>query len=183
MTYLACYFFWWINLLCLRSVPLLFLVFIPYGIYSDTWMVRCTNRVLHVMTTMLYILAYRELIILSLVGIDVWSCNTTIYRYVYMMIDEDGVLISGVYLGLFFLTVELCPTIGGGSLHLHCIFPIWSGSLKYIFLSMHCWLCDYLGWPTDNWYTYFAWLFLILLMLRCTWCITLGLFHGFLNLL
>ena len=76
---------------------------------------------------MIYLLAYCELLILSLVGIVVCGFNKNIYRYVCKMIGGNGVFIVGVDLELLLLAVEICPVIGGGSLYLHCIVPLCSG--------------------------------------------------------
>ena len=39
-------------------------------------------------------------------------------------IGGDVLLISKLYLGLLLLDEVFCPTIGGGSLYLHCIVPL-----------------------------------------------------------
>ena len=51
---------------------------IPYGIFSDTWLVQCTSRILHVVPLMSYLLAYCLLLLLSLVGLVVCGCIQTI---------------------------------------------------------------------------------------------------------
>ena len=56
----------------------LFLGCMPYGICSVPLMVLCTIQILHVVPTMLYNLAYHELLFLYLVGIIVCDCNTII---------------------------------------------------------------------------------------------------------
>ena len=132
---------------------------------------------------MLYLLTYCELLLLSLVGLAVGGCNITLRIYVCMLLCGYGVLIFGLYLVLLFLVVPFCPTIVGGSIHLHGIVPLLSGSLKYGFLSMHFWICDYLEEPTINWYPWLSWKLLMLLMLHFTLCGTLVWLHGILNLL
>ena len=171
------------TILCLRSVLLLFLGCMNYGICSAPWMVQCTSRVLHVVSTMPYLFAYCALLLLYLVGLLVCSFNQTIHIYVCKLMGGYEVLISGVSSYLFFLAVVICPTIGDGSLNLHYIVLLWSGSWISGFLSMHCCPCDYLGGWTGNWYPWFSWPFLQLSILCCLWYGTLGWFRGFLSLL
>ena len=68
---------------------------------------------------MLYILAYCELLIFLMVVLEVFGCNKTLHIYVCKPLCVDGVLVSGVDLGLLLLAVALCTTIGGGVFHLH----------------------------------------------------------------
>ena len=99
------------SLLCLRSVPLLFWVCMPYVIFSDPWLVRCTIRILRVVPMMSYILAYCVLLILSLVGIEVCCCSQILQIFVCKLIGGDEFLNLGVYSDLFLLAVVICPTI------------------------------------------------------------------------
>ena len=73
---------------------------------------------------MTYILAYCELLLLSLVGIAVCGCIQNLHRYVCKLIGSDEVLVVRVDSELFLLAVVTCHTIGGGSFHLHCIVLI-----------------------------------------------------------
>ena len=123
------------------------------------------------------------LLLLYLMGIVVCGFNQTIHRYVCNLIGGDEVLISREGSYLLLLAVVICPTIGDGSLHLHCIVLLWSGYGIYVFLSMNCWTCDYFGWLTGNWYTWLSWPFLPLSILCCPWYGTLGWFRGFLIML
>ena len=49
------------------------------------------------------------------------SCNKNIHRYVCRLVGREKFLIVGVDSQLLLLAVVIFPTIGGGSLHLHCI--------------------------------------------------------------
>ena len=51
----------------------------------------------------------------------VCSFNQTIHIYVCKLMGGGEVLISGVGSYLFLLAIVICPKIGDGSLHLHCI--------------------------------------------------------------
>ena len=124
MEYLACSIFWEITLPCLRSVPLLFLVCMYYGICNDPWMVRYTSQVLLLVTRMPYYLSYCGSILLSLLVIEVFGCNQAPHRYVCMTIGGDVLLIVGVYLDLLLLAGSLFPTVEGGSLYIHFIVPL-----------------------------------------------------------
>ena len=123
--------FWHVNfgggggtLPCLRFVPLLFLGCMPYGIFSVTWMVLCNNRLLHVVPMILYILAYCDLIFLSLVGLTLCGCNQILQICACGLIGGDKFLILCVYLYRLLPASVICPTIGGGSIYLRCIVPL-----------------------------------------------------------
>ena len=82
------------DLLCLRSILLLFCGCMPYSIFSSPCLVRCTSRVLHVVSMMSYLLGYCELLLLSLVGIAVCCCSQILQRYVCNLICGDEFLIA-----------------------------------------------------------------------------------------
>ena len=156
----------------------------PSGICIAPCLVQCNSQVLHVVHMMLYHLAYCKSLILYLVGIVECIFNQTphIYIYLCMLIGGDGVLVFGVDLGLLLIYGELCPTVEGWSLHHHCKLQLWSGSWKYIFISMHCWICGYLGGINGIWYPWLSWTFRTPLIICCPWYGTLGWLHIFLNL-
>ena len=52
-------------------------------------------------------------------GLTVCGCRQIIQIYVCKMMGGDEVLIYGVDLDLLLLDVVICPTIEGGSFHLH----------------------------------------------------------------
>ena len=70
--------FWRETLLCLILFLILFWGYTPYGICSVTLLFLCARILLHVVPVMLYCLAYRELLFLSLVGIMVCGFNQII---------------------------------------------------------------------------------------------------------
>ena len=150
-----------------------------YGICSDSWLFWCTIQVLHLVPMMQYILHYFGLLFLYLVEIAVWDWNQNLHRYICKLIGGYEVLIAGVYLELLLLAVKIFPTIGGGSLCIHCIFPLWSGSwtpglISIIFFPWYC-----LEEPTGNWYPWLAWPVLALLVFHFPLYGTLGWFHSF----
>ena len=141
------------TLMCWRSFPLLFDVCWTYGIYSVPWLVRYTILVTHVVPNMLYPLAYYESIISFLLGLGVCGCNQTLHRYVYMPISGGGWLIVRVNSGLLLLAIALCPTYESVSLYLNFKVSLWSGSSNYVWISLHCCLCEYFGGLTGILYT------------------------------
>ena len=90
-----------------------------YAICSAPWMFQCTSLVLHVVHMMSYILAYWELLLFFMVGLAMCVYSQIIQRYVCKLIVGDEILIAGVYSELLLFDVVICPTIGGGSFHLH----------------------------------------------------------------
>ena len=84
----------------------------------------CTIRILHVIPTMLYILAYRGLLIFYLVRLAVCGFSTIIQIYACNMIGGDEFLISGVDSDLLLIDVVSYPTIVGGSFSLRYTFPL-----------------------------------------------------------
>ena len=151
----------------------------PHVILSVPCLVRCTSRFSRVMPMILYILACCEILLLCLVRLEMWGYNQNIHIYVFKSIGRYGVSIYRVDLDLFLLAVPFYTTIGVGSLHLHYIVPLLSGPWKYGLISMNCWICDYLGGWTVNWYPWLSWIFLALLMLHFLWWGTPVWFHGF----
>ena len=81
------------NLLCMIFFPLLFWGCMPYGIFSVPLLVLRTIRILHIVPMMLYVLAYFELLFLSLVGLTVCSCSIIIQICICRMIGGDEFLI------------------------------------------------------------------------------------------
>ena len=79
---------------CLRFVPLLFLGFIPYGIFSVPWTVQCTIWILHVVPMVIYCLEYCELLLLYLAGLAVCVCIQIIQICAYRLIGGDKLLIT-----------------------------------------------------------------------------------------
>ena len=156
-----------ITILCLRFVPILFLGCMPHVICSAPWLVQFTIRVLHVVPRILHPLAYCESLLFTMVGIVVCICNQTIHRYVCMPICGDGLFIVRVDLCLLLLAGAFYPTVGGGSLYIHCIIPQWSGSRQSVFISLHFWLNNNLRELTGIWYTWLSWPF------KLCWCFIL----------
>ena len=105
----------------MRSVPLLFLGCMPYGICSDPWLVRFTIQFLHVVPIMLYLLAYCGLLHLSLVGLSVCGYSQIILIYLCKLIAGDEFLVAGVYSELLLLAIGICSTIRGGNFRLSYI--------------------------------------------------------------
>ena len=68
-----------------------------------------------------YFLAYCESLLFSPVGIVMFSSNQTIHRYMCNLIGGDELFIVRYDSDLLLSDVVICPTIGGGSFHLHCI--------------------------------------------------------------
>ena len=65
----------------------------PYGICIVLFLILCNRRLLHVVSMMIYRLAYCELLFLSLVVITLYSCNQIILIYVYSLIGGYELLI------------------------------------------------------------------------------------------
>ena len=169
----------WETLLCLWSVTILFCGYMPYGIFSDLWLLLCTIRVIHVVPILFNLLAYCGLLLFYLVRIELGGCSQILQIYVCKLIGGDELLISGFYSYLFFIAVVICPTIGGGSFYLHHIFLLWNGFWSSIFISLHCLSCDYLVEPTGTWYPWLSLPFSTMLMLSCPYDGIMGWFRGF----
>ena len=73
--FVACWIVLGKTILFLRLVPLMFLVCMHYGIFSIPLNVLCNSHIIHVVTIMLYSLAYCEILVLSLVELMVCVCN------------------------------------------------------------------------------------------------------------
>ena len=114
-------------ILCQRLVLLLFWGCIPYVIHTVPWIVWFTIWIIHVVPIMLYPLAYLRLLLLSLVWLAVCGCSQILQIYLCRLIVRDELLIDGVYLEWLLILVVISPTIGGGSIDLRCIVPVWNG--------------------------------------------------------
>ena len=126
------------TLLCLIFSLLLFWVCMPYKIFSVPLLVLCTRLILHVLPIILYLLAYCDLLFLSLVGITVCGCNQILQICGCRLIIGEEFLVVWDNLYWFLPVVAICPTIEGGSIYLHFIFPIWSGSWVSELISLNC---------------------------------------------
>ena len=146
---------------------LLFWGCMPYIICRVPWLVQRTIQIFHILTMMLYSLAYCELQFLSLVGIMVCGCSWILQICACSLIGGDEFLIVWEYLDWFFPDVVICPTIWGGSLYLCCIVPLFSSFWTYGWLSLHFLICDCSGELTGTWCPWLTFPFSKLLMLHC----------------
>ena len=123
----------------------------PYLICSVPWLVLCTIWILREVPMMIYCLAYFGLLLLFLMGITVCGCNLILQICACRLIGGDELLIVWAYLDLSLPAVVIFPMIGGGSLYLWFIFPLWRYFWKSVCISLNFSPCDYLGWPTGTW--------------------------------
>ena len=78
----------------MRFFPICFWGCIHYGIFSVPWLVQGNRTLLHVVSMMLYCLAYCVLILLSLVRIEVCGCIQMIKICACRTICGDELFIS-----------------------------------------------------------------------------------------
>ena len=116
-----------------------------YGIFSVTLLLLCHSHILHLVPMILYHLDYCLLLFLFLVGIMVCSCNRILQICECRLICREEFYIFWEDLDWFLPDVVICLTIEGGIIYLLCIFPLWSGSWRSEWISLHCLLCGYLG--------------------------------------
>ena len=149
--FLACWIVAGTILLCLMFISLFFFRCTPYGICSVPFMVLCTSRLLNVVPMMIYRLDNCVLLSLLLVRWRVCDYNRILQKYGCRLIGGEEFLVVLERFDWLLLAVVICITIEDRSIYLRCIVPLWSDFWRSVFISLHCFPCDYLRGIIDTW--------------------------------
>ena len=133
------------------SFPVFSWGFMPCGICTVPFLVLCTSRLLRVVPMMCGRLSCYELLLVFQVGLTVCGWNKILQIYGYRLIVGEAFLIVLSDFGWFLPVVIVYPTVAGNSLFIFSTVPLWSGFWRFVSLSLHCLICDFLGELTDTW--------------------------------